>query len=197
MKLAYPAALFAVILTQVFVSRYLADFAGYSSSLSLIGAEISGALFGIVAAVVVSGAFRVRKPGWIHLLFVVAVAAAVILGRPLIVPAFASGFERRALEKAPVRDWENLAPGVGRSLAMDGAGNERDLPEFVLGMYRERKPYQAVTEAEAGVACLTVWWRDAGVCVGFEIGKIRSARPRILYSRKISDSLVMVVFPDA
>lgn len=199
MKWCYPAALFGGIATQILACGVLAYRAGYSGAISLMAVSSLGVLIGIGVAVWIVRAFGVRGVGKSHVALLAIMMVAGFLGRPFVLSMYASGFEKRALQEASVKEWETLLSIADRLASTESKDRASVLPKFVGRVFPGRNPYMAVTQdsKEEASASLSLWWRNSGVCVGFDIGRNQPPRPRLIFRQELSQELVVVVFPDS
>ena len=199
MKWGFPAALFGGIVMQLLACGGLAYRAGYSGAISLLAVSSLGVLVGICVAVGIVRALGVRGVGKSHVALLVIILVAGFFGRPFVLSMFASGFEKRALQQASVKEWESLLSIADQLASLESKDRASVLPKFVGRVFPERTPYMAATQdsEEDASASLSLWWRNAGVCAGFDIGRNQPPRPRLIFRRELSEQVAVVVFPDS
>jgi len=199
MKWGFLTALSGGILMQLLIVGFLAYVAGHSGAVSLIGANCFGVLAGICAAVAIFYTFGIRQIGKSQFWLVITVLAVGFLSRPLVISMFASGFKKRALQQASVKEWESLRSIADRLISLESKDRASVLPKFVGSVFPGRTPHFAVTgeSLEETSMSLSVWWRNSGVCVGFDIGKNQPSRSRLLFRQTVSEEMVLVVFRDS
>lgn len=165
MKWGFPAALFGGIVTQILACGVLAYRAGYSGAISLMAVSSLGVLVGICVAVGIVRAFGVRSIGKSHVALLAIILVAGFFGRPFVISMFASGFEKRALQQASVKEWESLLSIADHLITLESKDRASVLPKFMGSVFPGRSPHLAVTgeSSENTSASLSVWWRNSGV----------------------------------
>lgn len=197
MKWSFLAALFGGVVMQLLACGGLAYRSGYSGVISLLAVGPLGVLVGICVAVGLVRAFGVRGIGKLHVVLLVIILATGFFSRPFVLSMFASGFEKRALQQASVKEWESLLSIADQLVSLEGKDQASVLPKFVGRIFPGRTSHLAVTQIseEEASASLTLWWRIPNVCIGFDIGKNEPQRYRLLFRRKLSEQVAVVVFP--
>lgn len=177
----------------------LAFVAGRGGAVSFLGAQLGGISLGGLGAVAAAWfcGFRSARRALaiaLALVFLISFVAEGLLAR-----SFAAGFERTALDTATVSEWKALSSLGEDLLTSDSTGRSSLLPDFVRRVYPHRRPYAAVSAGDSKNGenlCVSVWWRDSGICVGMDIGDNLPPRSRCLYQTLVTPGVRLTVFRD-
>lgn len=111
---------------------------------------------------------------------------------------FLHGFTTRALQVAPLSDWQRLPSQLGASSELSPSKPlARDqLPRFVAQMYpayRQLGGALTGTPQEDGPAVI-IWWLDTRFCVGVAVGASYAANDDTLYVKRLGNGVYAIAF---
>ena|SRR5580704_7925403 len=177
--------------------------AGRWGKISFVGAEIVG--FVVIIAGVLISALCLRKSIILQkvassilyryvtiVIFVTMLAAMRAASFNLLLYSYAAGFEKTALEVAPIEKWKSLLPLAQTFLSAHNSNRtESILPTFVRKVYPSEPPHCGIS-GEPGDLNVGVFWRQPTLVIGIIIGRHGSMNNE-LYRKRCADDVAVVI----
>jgi hypothetical protein len=182
---------------------WLSYCAGRWGKISFVGAETMG-FIAIIVGVLIS-AICLRKSIMLQRiigsLLYTFVTIGIVIGMlaamraasfNLLLRSYAAGFEKTALEVAPIPKWQSLLPLAQTFLSAQNTNRlENVLPAFVSKVYPNNSPYLGIGGDPEDLN-VVVQWRQPTLVIGIIIGR-HGALNGELYRQRCADDVAIVV----
>jgi hypothetical protein len=167
---------------------------------SLIGARPGGLLVALLCLWLVTRCYAIKAIYRKLIFFCAAIGTAFVLyftSSSVMFHTYVSGFKHATFRAASLAEWQSIPAAFKTYIVQkEHIPGADQLPPFVQKVYPSEKPHAVFTGDfdDQRDICVSVWWRGAASCIGFDIGGKPPVRRGEMYRESVNDQISIVVF---